>query len=531
MAVRSRLPGSSGVGLRALAVAALLGVPIVAVALPAGTSTGAPQSVVANSHPHQSGSVSSMPVVGMATTPDGHGYWLVASDGGIFSFGDATFYGSTGGMHLNQPIVGMAATPTGHGYWLVASDGGIFSFGDAAFSGSTGGMHLNRPIVGMASTADGHGYWLVASDGGIFSFGDATFYGSTGGMHLNQPIVGMAATPDGHGYWLVASDGGIFSFGDATFYGSTGGMHLNRPIVGMAATPDGHGYWLVASDGGIFTFGDAPFNGSMGGAPLNAPMVAIADHQSGGGYWTVASDGGLFSFGEAPYLGSLVNSVVSANVSGNPAANLPPNPNFLSACYPHNESATCTSEELSATDNARASEGLGPMVLPSNFGSLSPVQQLFVITDIERVDRGLPPFVGLVDTLDADAAVGADGNFDPLPTAMVAGTVATSWASNWAENGNPLGSNYYWMYDDGPGSGNIDCTAAGQPGCWGHRDNILSLTSSQRQYGGTLVMGAAEAYGTTGNGWASDTELLVLSSGPMPPLSYTWAAAVAAGAQ
>ena len=134
-----------------------------------------------------------------------------------------SFHGSTGAMHLNRPIVGMAATPTGHGYWLVASDGGIFSFGDASFHGSTGAMHLNRPIVGMAATPTGHGYWLVASDGGIFCFGDASFHGSTGAIHLNQPIVGMAATPSRHGYWLVASDGGIFGFGDASFHGSAVG--------------------------------------------------------------------------------------------------------------------------------------------------------------------------------------------------------------------------------------------------------------------------------------------------------------------
>ena len=117
-------------------------------------------------------------------------------------------------LNLNQPIVGTAATRSGGGYWLVAADGGIFSFGDARFYGSTGAMHLNQPIVGMAASHSGHGYWLVAADGGIFSFGDARFYGSTGAMHLNQPIVGMAATPSGGGYWLVASDGGIFSFGD-----------------------------------------------------------------------------------------------------------------------------------------------------------------------------------------------------------------------------------------------------------------------------------------------------------------------------
>ncbi len=75
----------------------------------------------------------------------------MASDGGIFSFGDATFYGSTGSITLNKPVVGMAATPDGGGYWEVASDGGIFSFGDAQFYGSEGGQPLNAPIVGMAS--------------------------------------------------------------------------------------------------------------------------------------------------------------------------------------------------------------------------------------------------------------------------------------------------------------------------------------------------------------------------------------------
>jgi hypothetical protein len=120
------------------------------------------------------------------------GYSLVASDGGIFSFGDAVFYGSEGGTRLNKPIVGIAATPTGKGYWLVASDGGIFSFGDAAFYGSEGGTPLNKPIVGIAATPTGKGYWLVASDGGIFSFGDAAFDGSEGGTPLNEPIVGIS---------------------------------------------------------------------------------------------------------------------------------------------------------------------------------------------------------------------------------------------------------------------------------------------------------------------------------------------------
>jgi len=90
-------------------------------------------------------------IAGYVGTPPTQGYWLVARDGGIFGFGDATFYGSTGNIRLNQPIVGMSATPTGHGYWLTASDGGIFGFGDATFYGSTGNIRLNQPIVAIAA--------------------------------------------------------------------------------------------------------------------------------------------------------------------------------------------------------------------------------------------------------------------------------------------------------------------------------------------------------------------------------------------
>ena len=152
----------------------------------------------------------------------------------------AVFVGDTTGAPALTVPCGPTTTPQApsgpraSGYWEVASDGGVFSFGNATYLGSMGATTLNKPVVGMAATPNWRGYWLVASDGGIFSF-NAPFYGSTGGKVLNKPIVGMAATPDGKGYWLVASDGGIFSFGDAKFYGSMGGTVLNKPVVGMTA--------------------------------------------------------------------------------------------------------------------------------------------------------------------------------------------------------------------------------------------------------------------------------------------------------
>ena len=231
----------------------------------------------------------------MAGTPDGGGYWLVASDGGIFSYGDAGFYGSTGSIALNRPVVGMAATPDGKGYWLVASDGGIFAYGDAQFYGSTGGMALNKPVVGMASTPDGKGYWLVASDGGIFAYGDAQFYGSTGSIALNKPIIGMLPGPNGAGYFLVASDGGMFSYGDTQFYGSLGGLPIKHPIVAAADDANANGYWMTDSAGLVSNFGNASYYGSAPN-PLNRPIVGMAEAPGNGDFV-----GGTFPSGSYGY--------------------------------------------------------------------------------------------------------------------------------------------------------------------------------------------------------------------------------------
>ena len=242
------------------------------------------------------------------------GYWEVGSDGGIFSFGTAHFYGSMGGTPLNAPIVGIASTEDGEGYWLVAKDGGVFAFGDAHFYGSMGAGPLNQPIVGIASTPDGEGYWLVARDGGVFAFGDAHFYGSMGGRPLNKPIVGLAADPTTGGYWEVASDGGIFAF-HAPFLRSTGNAELAAPIVGMAST-SGEGYWAVASDGSLIAGGDAPLLGSMEAQALNKPIRGIAAAPDGAGYRMVASDGGIFAFGDAEFDGSMGGVPLNAPIVG-----------------------------------------------------------------------------------------------------------------------------------------------------------------------------------------------------------------------
>ncbi len=141
----------------------------------------------------------------------------MAADGGIFAFGDARFYGSMGGTALNRPVVSMAATPDGRGYWLVAADGGIFAFGSAPFHGSMADRPLSSPVAAMAASPDGGGYWMVGRDDSVYAFGDATYSGGASSpLHpplypasvssTIPPAVAIVASPVGP---QVAHGGGV----------------------------------------------------------------------------------------------------------------------------------------------------------------------------------------------------------------------------------------------------------------------------------------------------------------------------------
>jgi len=202
----------------------------------------------------------------------------------VESFGAAPQLGSSSGLALRAGVVGIASNPVSHGYWLVGADGGVFAFGDAGFYGSTGNQHLNAPIVGMAASPTGRGYWLVGADGGVFAFGNAHFHGSAGDLELASPIVGAAPTTTGHGYWLVGADGGIFAFGDAQFDGSQ--LDSQNPVVGIATDPSGHGYWVARADGSVSGFGTpATGNASILDPATSHPNTVGIAASAGGGYW------------------------------------------------------------------------------------------------------------------------------------------------------------------------------------------------------------------------------------------------------
>ncbi len=185
-------------------------------------------------------------------------------------------------------------------------------------------------------------------------------------------------------------------------------------------------------------------------------------------------------------------------------------------------SAACIGVELRAINHMHQLEGVAPMALPTNWARLSVPEQLFVVTDLERVDRGLPAYLGLNGALSAVAQVGARRNADPVPPPRLEGwDVGSTWAGG---AGNALMADFEWMYDDGWGgsraaTSNFDCTSAHSPGCWGHRDVLLGW--SPTEHAGTGLDCAICVMGT-GYVPGSQTTLIEVPRTTMP-LSFTWA--------
>jgi hypothetical protein len=254
----------------------------------------------------------------------GHGYWLVGSDGGIFTFGSAQFYGSTGSLRLQRPVVGIVPTADRAGYWLDASDGGVFSYGDTQYYGSIPGLgfhpagsglpnSLNAPIVGMVPSIDDGGYFMVASDGGVFAFGDAHFAGSCPGIGgCSGSAVAVMPDHSGDGYWLVTSTGSVYTFGDAPYFGAPG----HGTVTSAVPTPDGKGYWILLSNGQVFAYGAAANLGSPASSNFNGldAASAIFATSDGEGYWVSSALGAVFPDGDAPNYGGMSGTHLNGSI-------------------------------------------------------------------------------------------------------------------------------------------------------------------------------------------------------------------------
>ncbi len=193
-------------------------------------------------------------------------------------------------------------------------------------------------------------------------------------------------------------------------------------------------------------------------------------------------------------------------------------------------SASCENAVVYYLDKARAAMGLSPYALPADFTQLAPDRQIFVLSDLDRLAYSLRPVAGLNAQLSGDAARGVADGGDPSASSWPYG--ANSWYSNWAgAYVNTPAAYYGWMYDDGAGSGNVDCTQASDPGCWGHRHNILTRGFGEPdEY--EAAMGAAA--GTESRSGDAGYAMLILIDSPrfssQPPYYYSWAEAQADGA-
>jgi hypothetical protein len=236
------------------------------------------------------------PIISMASTADGTGYWLATGTGAVSAHGSATDLGNTALRTLAAPIVEIVADPRGAGYWEVAADGGIFAYGSAHFEGAAASRAPISPIVGMVPTADGLGYWEVAADGGVFAYGDAAFAGSLGATRQIVPTVGMAADAATGGYWLVSADGTATAFNAPTLAQSPTTLPI-APVVGVAATADGKGLWEVTRAGNVYAYGDAGFQGPTAALDPNAPIQTVTSDPATGGYWLTGADGGIYAYG------------------------------------------------------------------------------------------------------------------------------------------------------------------------------------------------------------------------------------------
>ena len=191
------------------------------------------------------------------------------------------------------------------------------------------------------------------------------------------------------------------------------------------------------------------------------------------------------------------------------------------ACRTHPTGAVCVNAAVWYLDRDRAALGKPPYALPADFVALGPIRQALILTDLDRAAYHLPPVLGVTAALDTSARAGARAGHDPTP----GGTLWQAYTSNAAFGYPNMAAAYQaWMYDDGAGSGNVDCPTATAAGCWGHRHDVLWNFAESGASAPVLAMGAAQLR-------TSQTMLIAARYATgTPHMIYTWTRARADGA-
>lgn len=316
-------------------------------------------------------------------------------------------------------------------------------------------------------------------------------------------------------------------------------------VTSMSVSPTT--VWLTSSTGGLFNDGSlvsfdrvaSDFGVVSDASIFNPVAVAVV----GTVPWFMGNDAV-----DDVVIGAVTAAPASAFTQGvlpprSPSTSLAPWPNPMNgACQldPFRDSfvvsAACTSEQLQSIDVAHELEHIRPMTLPTNWATLNPPEQLFVLADLERVERKLPPFLGLNRALSSEASRAVRRNEDPSPAPGFVMSATTTnglaaLAGTWSQNFSPLSADYFWMYNDGWAgalTGNLACTSAKSSGCWAHRDELLGLAAKMRLAVGlqcrTCEMGAATYLNqVSAHPYTSYADLVERPAGAPPPMYFTWA--------
>jgi len=404
-----------------------------------------------------------------------------------------------------------------------------------ASSGPSGSVTLTASSTCPAGSAPAYSYFVGPSSSGPWTL-TAAWIGPS--WTWNPP-----ATAAGNEYAIVWVSGGLYTVPQAQ---TTVSLPPSAPsacsAVSVTTVPTGAATsgsavsvdassTCTSSSAVEYSYFVRP--SSLGPWTLTAAWIGpswtwnTAGDPAGSYYVLVWASDGPYT---VPQVQSSALITLTANPLTNPVANL--TPNFVGTCWEDGYlSLNCQQAEVADIDSALASEGVGPLTWPAALSNLPLADQEFVVTNEERVLRGLAPIAGMETAADQNALAGAQAGEDP-PIQAVPGEIAAE--GNWAEDYGALGSDFDWIYNDGPGSFNIDCpSGSSSSGCWAHREAILTNTGSgplAAPTGYTWVAGAAcVANPSTADLSNCDLEYVLVPTGTVS-YDFTWAQALVAGA-
>jgi len=263
-----------------------------------------------------------------------NGYWIIAANGQVFPFGQATDMTDNSGNGVSTIIVAAEGHPSAAGFWTMEQSGRVHSYGAASYLGDPSGPTMPNDFIDMAVTPSGNGYWLMRSTGGVYTYGDAAYSGELpSATDIGRTATAIAAHPSDGGYWITNYLGEVTGFGTTAHGGVTAPRPSSGTVAAIESTTTGDGYWILWGNGQVFNYGDAnnqfdpPTGGPgfIGGSHTTAGFGGIwydlirtntPDAPFDQGIWAIRADSHFGFAGGAHFFGS-PGEVATSRTDGN----------------------------------------------------------------------------------------------------------------------------------------------------------------------------------------------------------------------